>query len=76
MIPAKFYRYVFTFIMSAFMAFIISFAMTYFHFGFVGSFVQIWIVEYLKAFMIAYPAIFVVAPLAAKLANLICKGEK
>ena len=76
MIPAKFYRYVFTFIMSAFMAFIISFAMTYLHFGFVDGFVQIWIVEYLKAFIVAYPAIFFVAPLAAKLANLICKSKK
>lgn len=45
MIPAKFYRYVFTFIMSAIMAFIISFAMTYLHFGFVDGFVQIWIVD-------------------------------
>ena len=54
------------------MAFIISFAMTYLHFGFVDAFVQIWIVEYLKAFMIAYPAIFVVAPLAAKIAQKIC----
>lgn len=62
--------------MSAIMAFIISFAMTYLHFGFVDGFVQIWIVEYLKAFIVAYPAIFVVAPLAAKLANFICKGEK
>ena len=75
MIPAKFYRYVFTFIMSAFMAFIISFAMTYFHFGFVDGFVKIWLIAYVKAFMIAYPAIFFVAPLAAKLENLICKSE-
>ena len=76
MIPAKFYRYVFAFIMSAFMALIMSFMLTYFHFGFVDGFVQIWIVEYSKAFIVAYPAIFFVAPLAAKLANLICKSKK
>ncbi len=30
MIPAKFYKYVFAFIMSAFMAFFISFVLTYY----------------------------------------------
>ena len=75
MIPVKFYRYVFAFIMSAIMAFIISFAMTYLHFGFVDGFVQIWIVEYSKAFIVAYPVLLLVSPSVAKITQNLCKKE-
>ena len=37
MIPAKFYRYVFAFIMSAFMTFFMSFVLTYLNLGFALS---------------------------------------
>jgi hypothetical protein len=50
--------------------------LTYLNLGFVDGFVKIWLTAYVKAFVVAYPTIFFVAPLAAKLANLICKGEK
>ena len=58
------------------MAFFMSFVLTYLNLGFVDGFVKIWLTAYVKAFVVAYPTIFFVAPLAAKLANLICKGEK
>ncbi len=40
MIPAKFYRYVFAFIMSVFMAFFMSFVLTYLNLGFVDGFIK------------------------------------
>ena len=58
------------------MAFIMSFMLTYLNLGFVDGFVKIWLTAYVKAFVVAYPTIFFVAPLAAKLANLICKSKK
>lgn len=40
MIPVKFYRYVFTFIMSACMALIMYFMLIYFNLGFIDGFVK------------------------------------
>ena len=61
--------------MSAIMAFIISFAMTYLHFGFVDGFVKIWLIAYVKAFVVAYPVLLLVSPSVAKITQNLCKKE-
>jgi len=54
------------------MALIMSFMLTYFNLGFIDGFVKIWLAAYIKALMVAYPVIFLIAPLAAKLTHIIC----
>ena len=53
------------------MALIMSFMLIYFNLGFIDGFVKIWLAAYIKALMVAYPVIFFIAPLAAKLAHII-----
>ena len=49
------------------MALIMSFMLTYFNLGFIDGFVKIWLIAYVKAFVVAYPMLLLVSPSVAKI---------
>lgn len=71
MIPFKYYRFVFSFIMAGVMSFVISGALVFINLGLIDDFLKVWLISWGKAFVIAFPCVIVVAPLAAKLASII-----
>ncbi|MGG7049219.1 MULTISPECIES: DUF2798 domain-containing protein [unclassified Campylobacter] len=76
MFPVRYFRFVFAFIMALFMSFIISGVLTFLNLGLISNFISIWMTGWGKAFVVAYPCILVIAPLATKLAKMICKEQK
>lgn len=59
--------------MAAVMAAIMSGVLTFINLGFVENFAQIWFIGYLKSFVVAYPCVVFIAPIAQKLTQKICK---
>lgn len=57
------------------MALIMSFMLTYFNLGFIDGFVKIWLIAYVKAFVVAYPMLLLVSPSVAKITQNLCKKE-
>lgn len=77
MIPAKFQRLVFAFFMSLLMSCLMSGVITFINLGIVDNFIFIWFEAYWKAFIVAFPIIYIVAPLVHKLtAKLIIQENK
>lgn len=75
MIPAKFERLVFAFLMSLFMSFLMSGVITLINLGLVENFISLWFSAYWRAFIVAFPIIFVVAPFVRKLTIRLIKQE-
>lgn len=67
MIPSKYERVVFAFLMSLFMSFLMSGVITFINLGMVDDFIKLWFDAYWRAFIVAFPIIFVVAPFVRKL---------
>jgi len=67
MIDRKYYRLVLSFLMSLFMSFVIN----VFNIGLVSAIASIWLSTWLFSFMIAFPAVVIVSPLAHKFVNLV-----
>ncbi|MGP1485846.1 MAG: DUF2798 domain-containing protein [Campylobacter sp.] len=59
--------------MAFFMSFIISAILTFINLGFVENFALIWLINWLKALVVAYPCVLIVAPFATMLTKAICK---
>lgn len=74
MIPIKFYRFVFAFIMGGVMSAIMSAVLTYLNLGLVENFISIWFMACLKAFVVAYACVVLIAPIATKITQKICKN--
>ncbi len=68
MISVKYLHQVQAFLLSGFMSFIMSGAITFINLGFVDNFIKIWIHAWIIAYMIAFPTILLVFPFARKLA--------
>ncbi|MFT7861083.1 MAG: DUF2798 domain-containing protein [Sulfurimonas sp.] len=68
MISEKYLHYVQTLLLSGFMSFIMSGAISFINLGLVEHFFMIWIHAWLVAYAIAFPTILVVFPFARKLA--------
>jgi hypothetical protein len=75
MIPKKYLLQTQTFLLSCFMSFIMSGAITFINLGLVDNFVGIWLHAWLVAWSIAFPAILTVFPFARKLATKIASKE-
>ncbi len=73
MIPAKYQRLVFAFLMSLFMSFLMSGVITFINLGIVDNFISLWFGAYWRAFVVAFPIIFVVAPFVQKLTAKLIK---
>lgn len=66
-LPARFHRLVFSLVMGAIMAFIMTFSLTLINQGLSADFVSRWLHTYLVAYPIAATAIFAVAPIARRI---------
>ena len=73
MLPARYFKFVFSFIMALFMSFVISGFFTLTNIGFTDGFSTIWIINWLKALVIAYPCILIITPFATIIAKILCK---
>ncbi|MCD4758723.1 MAG: DUF2798 domain-containing protein [Arcobacteraceae bacterium] len=62
MINKKYEFILFAFLMAAFMAGFMSFIVTLINIGFVDGILWFWLEAYWKAFLVAFPTIFVVVP--------------
>jgi hypothetical protein len=74
MIPAKFASFLFSFVLSIVMSCLVSGISTYNVVGLVDGFFNFWMIAWLKSWLIAFPAILVVAPLTHKLVGKITKN--
>lgn len=68
MVSIKYLHQVQAFLLSGFMSFIMSGAITFINLGFKEGFVGIWLHAWLVAYAIAFPTILLVFPFARKLA--------
>lgn len=68
-IPKKFEFLVFPFLMACMMSFLMSGVITFLNLGLPSDFLEKWIRAFGSAFIIAYPIVLFVAPLAKKLAH-------
>tara|TARA_R110002126_G_scaffold172463_5_gene321205 strand:- start:754 stop:996 length:243 start_codon:yes stop_codon:yes gene_type:complete len=73
MFPAKFQAVVFAFIMSGFMAFLMSAILTFINLGWFSGFIGAWLHAYLYAHACAFPLVFVFAPLSRRLTAALVK---
>lgn len=68
MVSVKYLHQVQALLLSGFMSFIMSGAITFINLGLVDNFVSIWIHAWLVAYAIAFPTILLVFPFARRLA--------
>ncbi len=74
MVDDKYHSLVFSFLMSLFMSCIMSLVISISNIGFVGDIVSIWLGTWLFSFMVAFPTVVIVSPLAHKFVGSILKG--
>jgi hypothetical protein len=72
--PARFAPVLFGFVLSALMSFVVSGIATYRNFGFVDDFPSQWIGAWLPSWLIAFPVVLVVAPVARRFVGLLVKA--
>lgn len=72
MLAKRYYRFVFALFMGLAMSFIMSGALVFINLGLVENFFSIWLSSWGKAFVLAYPCIIIIAPIAGKLTAKIC----
>ena len=75
MISRKHHRIVFSFFMALLMSGIMSFVISVFNIGLVDNIVSVWLKAWVFAFMVAFPAIFIISPLVHKLVSLVLHEE-
>lgn len=75
MLSKRYYRFVFGFIMALVMSFIVSGALVFINLGLVDNFIKIWAISWGKAFVLAYPCVVVLAPIAGKITAKICSND-
>ena len=68
MIPVKYLQQVQSLLLSGFMSFIMSGAITVVNLGVIDGFMSIWLHAWIIAYAIAFPTILLVFPFARKLA--------
>lgn len=68
MVSVKYLHQIQALLLSGFMSFIMSGAITFINLGLVDNFVQIWLHAWIVAYAIAFPTILIVFPFARKLA--------
>ena len=68
MVSSKYLHQIQALLLSGFMSFIMSGAITFINLGLVNQFLTIWIHAWLVAYAIAFPTILIVFPFARKIA--------
>jgi Protein of unknown function (DUF2798) len=72
--PARFAPILFGFVLSALMSFLVSGVATFRNAGPVDGFFCIWINAWLPSWLIAFPVVLVVAPIARRLVSVLVKA--
>ena len=72
--PARYASVLFGFILSALMSFMVSGIATFRNFGLVDGFFGLWVSAWLPSWLIAFPVVLVVAPVARRLVGLVVKA--
>ena len=73
MINKKYEFVLFAFLMALFMAGFMSFIVTLINMGFIDGILSIWFEAYWKAFLVAFPTIFVVVPQVRRIVSILIK---
>ena len=73
MINKKYEFVLFAFIMALVMSGFMSLIVTFINVGFVEGVFHMWLEAYWKAFLVAFPTIFVVVPRVRKIVNILIK---
>ena len=76
MLPAKYFKLVFSFIMAFLMSFVISGVLTFIKLGLIKGFALVWLANWGKALVVAYPCVLAISPVATRLTKAICKEHK
>ncbi|HWA18385.1 MAG TPA: DUF2798 domain-containing protein [Devosia sp.] len=71
--PARFAPVLFGFVLSALMSFVVSGIATFRNFGLVEDFFDLWIGAWVPSWLIAFPVVLVVAPIARRFVGLLVK---
>ena len=72
--PARFAPVLFGFVLSALMSFVVSGIATFRNFGLVDGFLSLWIGAWVPSWLIAFPVVLIVAPIARKFVGLLVKA--
>ena len=73
--PARFAPILFGFVLSALMSFVVSGIATFRNAGLVDGFFNLWIGAWLPSWLIAFPVVLVVAPLARRILGGLVKAD-
>ena len=76
MINKKYEFILFAFLMALFMSGFMSLIVSFINLGFVDGIVYIWLDAYWKAFLVAFPTIFLVVPRVRKTVGILIKNKK
>lgn len=71
--PARYAPILFGFILSALMSFMVSGIATFRNFGPADGFFGLWVSAWLPSWLIAFPVVLVVAPVARRLVGLVVR---
>lgn len=72
--PPRFAPFLFGFVLSALMSFIVSGIATFRNAGLVDGFFTLWINAWLPSWIIAFPTVLIVAPMARRLVGMLVKS--
>jgi hypothetical protein len=73
--PARFAPIVFGFVLSGLMSFLVSGVATFRNAGLVDGFFGLWVSAWLPSWMIAFPVVLVVAPVARRIVGMMVVSE-
>ncbi|GAB1478362.1 DUF2798 domain-containing protein [Paracoccaceae bacterium] len=72
--PPRFAPVLFGFVLSALMSFIVSGIATFRNAGLVDGFLNLWVSAWLPSWIIAFPTVLIVAPMARRLVGMLVKS--
>lgn len=76
MIPTRFTHLTFSFFLSGMMSFIITGVATFRAVGLTGDLLHLWITAWPFSWLIAFPAVTIVAPIARRLSAMVTKDVR
>lgn len=72
--PPRFAPILFGFVLSALMSFVVSGIATFRNAGLVDGFFSLWVGAWLPSWLVAFPVVLVVAPIARRFVGLLVKA--
>lgn len=75
MIPARYEHFVFGLVLSGLMSFMVSGIATFRSLGMIDGFAVLWITNWLPSWIVAFPTLLVVSPVARRLVSKLVRAE-